>query len=67
MAASERKHTTEDTEQRFVSVDDLVTEIQKHLLKRGAPGLDDLNTLLDHFRARRMGLKEFCSKVSHCA
>ena len=51
------------TEQRFVSVDDLVTEIQKHLLDRGAPGSQDLLRLLANFRAKTMDLKEFCAKI----
>ena len=54
------------TPQRFVSVNVLVIEIQKQLLDYGGPwqGVeDDLLTLLAHFRAQRMGLKEFCTRL----
>jgi hypothetical protein len=57
------------TAQRFVSVNVLVTEIQKHLLDyRGRARCEatvehDLLTLLAHFRAQRMGLKEFCARL----
>ena len=60
------------TERRFVTVNVLVTEIQKHLLayrpRRGGEGCEeaverDLLALLGHFRAKRMGLKEFCARL----
>ena len=59
------------TERRFVTVNVLVTEIQKHLLAyrpRWGEGCEeaverDLLALLGHFRAKRMGLKEFCARL----
>ena len=53
----------------FVSVNVLVAEIQKHLFdyRRRARCEEtvehDLLTLLAHFQARRMGLKEFCARL----
>jgi hypothetical protein len=57
MAAVEKK------EQRFVTVDDLVVEIQKQLDRAGAPFSHELLTLLAEFRVKHMGLKEFCARV----
>ena len=57
------------TVQRLVSVNVLVTEIQKQLLNYRVRERceetveDDLLTLLAHFRAQRMGLKEFCTRL----
>ena len=57
------------TAPRFVSVNVLVAEIQKHLFdyRRRARCEEtvehDLLTLLAHFQARRMGLKEFCARL----
>ena len=60
------------TEHRFVTVNVLVAEIQKHLhacRPRGAgEGCEeaverDLLALVGHFRAKRMGLKEFCARL----
>ena len=57
------------TVQRLVSVNVLVTEIQKQLLNYRVRERceetveDDLLTLLAHFRAKRMGLKEFCTRM----
>ena len=57
------------TAQRYVSVNVLVAEIQKHLFdyRRRARCEEtvehDLLTLLAHFQARRMGLKEFCARL----
>ena len=54
---------------RLVSVHVLVAEIQKHLFdyRRRARCEEtvehDLLTLLAHFQARRMGLKEFCARL----
>ena len=57
MAAVEKK------EQWFVTVDDLVAEIQKQLNRAGAPFSHELLQLLAEFRVKHMGLKEFCGKV----
>ena len=60
------------TEHRFVTVDVLVTEIQKHLHayrpRRGGEGCEeaverDLLALVGHFCLKRMGLKEFCARL----
>ena len=59
------------TERRFVTVNVLVTEIQKHVLAyrpRWGEGCEeaverDLLALLAHFQAKRMGLKEFCARL----
>ena len=61
------------TTQRFVSIDDLVTEIQKHLLDYRGPWFarcdqetveHDLLALVANFRAERgMALKEFCTRL----
>ena len=61
MAAVEKKE--QKKEQRFVTVDDLVAEIQKQLDRAGAPFSHELLTLLAEFRVKQMGLKEFCAKV----
>ena len=53
----------EEKEQRFVTVDDLVAEIQKQLNQAGAPFSHELLQLLAEFRVKHMGLKEFCGKV----
>ena len=53
----------EEKEQRFVTVDDLVAEIQKQLNRTGAPFSHELLQLLAEFRVKHMGLKEFCGKV----
>ena len=53
----------EEKEQRFVTVDDLVAEIQKQLNRAGAPFSHELLQLLAEFRVKHMGLKEFCGKV----
>ena len=53
----------EEKEQRFVTVDDLVAEIQKQLNRAGAPFSHALLQLLAEFRVKHMGLKEFCGKV----
>ena len=57
------------TAPRLVSVHVLVAEIQKHLFdyRRRARCEEtvehDLLTLLAHFQARRLGLKEFCARL----
>ena len=60
------------TERRFVTVNVLVTEIQKHLHayrpRRGGEGCEeaverDLLALVGHFCLKRMGLKEFCARL----
>ena len=61
MAALEKKE--QKKEQRFVTVDDLVAEIQTQLDRAGAPFSHELLTLLAEFRVKHMGLKEFCAKV----
>ena len=53
----------EEKEQWFVTVDDLVAEIQKQLNRAGAPFSHELLQLLAEFRVKHMGLKEFCGKV----
>ena len=53
----------EENGQRFVTVDDLVVEIQKQLNRAGAPFSHELLQLLAEFRVKHMGLKDFCGKV----
>lgn len=53
----------EEKEQRFVTVDALVVEIQKQLNRAGAPFSHELLQLLAEFRVKHMGLKDFCGKV----